>query len=112
MTMLPLEVPPSQLPKDRLVYVIAHGWALPYPAWMLDDRANVLYTCDVIVVPDYTPGVGAKLPGCWYQNACNIVDVPMVELEAYALGCLYHLMREADWRHLFGVPVDRIEHPR
>lgn len=112
MTMIPLEVPPSQLPKDQLVYVTAHGWALPYPAWMLDDRANVLYTCDVRVVPDYTPGDMIALPREWYPNARNIADVPMDTLVAYAKGCAAHLMLEPDWRRHFGIPVDRIEHPR
>lgn len=112
-TVRPLETSVRDLAPDTLVYVIREGWALAYRAEMLDDRANELYGADC-TAPDAEDGATVFTAShVWWSQLSRdyVAATPELESATYH-ACAWLSVPEAEFRRRYGLPVDKVHHPR
>lgn len=114
MTVKPLETSVRDLAPDTLVYVIRGGWALAYRAEMLDDRANELYVANCTLrEADDSDVTFTGLPRLWWLqlSADYIEATPELSPDTYR-ACAWLSTPEPEFRARYGLPVDKVQHPR
>lgn len=114
MNVRPLETSVRDLAPATLVYVIRDGWALAYRAEMLDDRANELYVMDEMPGWTLRRAYPPSMSACWADQLSDdyVLKSTVCDMARDAAQCAWRTEREHAFRTRYGLPVDKVQHPR
>lgn len=112
-TVRPLETSVRDLAPDTLVYVVRGGWALAYRAEMLDDRANELYAANRTAPDADASAIVFAISHVWWSQLSRnyVAATPELESATYH-ACAWLSLPESEFRRRYGLPVDKVHHPR